>query len=233
MSAPGKRYVPLWFFLHFWGTVQTQTTARNFNCSMYALCSVHLSPTSKTHWKLTLLWGQYLLGLHIIKYVKSNLSIFVISILTNNIFFVQVYPPFPESTTSCSLFWKSTNDSFKSKRTSSSCKALPSTSFAFVFLFSLRVYSSYVFMSVDYNWSMYVYWPGYPPSSWCTVSQQWLQPMLDGKRNFISESFLRHTYMKIWIGAKNIHRALFEKICFLKAENSLFQSCSIFSKCWP
>ena len=32
--------------------------------------------------------------------------------------------------------------------------------------------------------------------------------MLDGKRNFIAESFLRHTYMKIGIGAKNIHRAL-------------------------
>ena len=50
-----------------------------------------------------------------------------------------------------------------------------------------------------------------------TVSQQWLQPMSDRKRNFIAESFLRHTYMNICIGAKNIHRALFEKICFLKA----------------
>ena len=29
-----------------------------------------------------------------------------------------------------------------------------------------------------------------------TVSQQWLQPMLDCKRNFIAESFLRHPYMK-------------------------------------
>ena len=46
------------------------------------------------------------------------------------------------------------------------------------------------------------------------VPPRTVSPMSDGKRNFIAESFLRHTYMKIWIGAKNIHRALFKKNLF-------------------
>ena len=71
------------------------------------------------------------------------------------------------------------------------------------------------------------------PKPLYTVSQQWLQPKLDGKRNFIAESFLRRPYINIWLTATNIHRALFEKICSLEAENSLFQVCSICSKCWP
>ena len=56
-----------------------------------------------------------------------------------------------------------------------------------------------------------------------TVSQQWLQPKSDGKRNFFAESFLRHPYINIYILAKNIHRALFEKVGFLEAENALLR----------
>ena len=46
-----------------------------------------------------------------------------------------------------------------------------------------------------------------------TPTLKWLQPKLDGKRSFIAESFLRHPNIDIFI---------FEKICPLEAENSLF-----------
>ena len=58
-----------------------------------------------------------------------------------------------------------------------------------------------------------------------TVSLQWIQPKLDGKRSFIADSFLRHPYIDILITTKIFHRVLFEKICSLEAENSLFQMC--------
>ena len=54
-----------------------------------------------------------------------------------------------------------------------------------------------------------------------TVSQKWLQPKSDCKRNFFAEAFLRHPYINIYITATNIHRALFEKVCSLEADNSL------------
>ena len=63
--------------------------------------------------------------------------------------------------------------------------------------------------SLDWQWA-------------ATVSLQWLQPKLDCKRSFIAESFLRHSYIEILITTKIFHRVLFEKICPLKAENSLF-----------
>ena len=55
-----------------------------------------------------------------------------------------------------------------------------------------------------------------------TPTLKWLQPKLDGKRSFIAESFLRHPYIDILITIKIFHRVLFEKICPLEAENSLF-----------
>ena len=63
-----------------------------------------------------------------------------------------------------------------------------------------------------------------------TVSLQWLQPKLDGKRSFIADSFLRHPYIDILITTKIFHRVLFEKVCPLEAENSLSQMHSFFVK---
>ena len=39
LFALGKRYVPSYIFWDFWGIILAQTTARNFNCSMYILCN--------------------------------------------------------------------------------------------------------------------------------------------------------------------------------------------------
>ena len=45
----------------------------------------------------------------------------------------------------------------------------------------------------------------------CTVPQERLQPMSDGKRHFFAESLLCYSYKLILIGPGIFHRALFEK----------------------
>ena len=54
----------------------------------------------------------------------------------------------------------------------------------------------------------------------CTVSQERLQPMSDGKRHFIVGSFLCYSYKLILISPGIFHRALFEKWLTLVAEKS-------------
>ena len=54
----------------------------------------------------------------------------------------------------------------------------------------------------------------------CTVSQERLQPMSDGKRHFIVGYFLCYSYKLILISPGIFHRALFEKWLTLVAEKS-------------
>ena len=54
----------------------------------------------------------------------------------------------------------------------------------------------------------------------CTVSQERLQPMSDGKHRLISGTFLCYSYKLILIGPGIFHRALFEKWLSLVAEKS-------------
>ena len=57
------------------------------------------------------------------------------------------------------------------------------------------------------------------PNGSGTVSQEWLQPKLDGKRRFMAESFLCFSYVHIKTGAWIFHRGFFEKSCSLVVEN--------------
>ena len=54
----------------------------------------------------------------------------------------------------------------------------------------------------------------------CTVLQERLQPMSDGKRHFIVGYFLCYSYKLILISPGIFHRALFEKWLTLVAEKS-------------
>ena len=65
------------------------------------------------------------------------------------------------------------------------------------------------------------------------MSQELLQPKLDGKRRFIAESFLCYSYVHIKTGAKNIHRGFLEKSCSLVAENSIILADSYISIFMP